>query len=78
MCGDFNDTPMSYTYHTIANKLNDSYQEVGYGPSYTYKSFFNLLRIDYVLYSDGITAHEYVSPYFESSDHKPIVVTFEL
>ncbi len=78
VCGDFNDTPMSYTYHTIANKLNDSYQEVGYGPSYTYKSFFNLLRIDYVLYSDGITAHEYVSPYFESSDHKPIVVTFEL
>ncbi|MBR2451686.1 MAG: endonuclease/exonuclease/phosphatase family protein [Rikenellaceae bacterium] len=78
VCGDFNDTPMSFTYHEIADELNDSYQEVGYGPSYTYKSFFNLLRIDYILYSDGLTATSYESPYFECSDHKPVVVTFDI
>lgn len=76
VCGDFNDTPMSFTYHEIADNLNDAYQEVGSGPSYTYKSFFNQLRIDYVLYSEGLTAKNYLSPLFECSDHKPVVVTF--
>lgn len=78
VCGDFNDTPMSYTYHKIAQGLNDSYQTAGWGSSYTYKSFFNLLRIDYVLYSDGLTALDYSSPLFDCSDHKPVAVTFEL
>ncbi len=78
VCGDFNDPPMSYTYRKIARGLNDSYCEAGYGPSYTYKSFFNLLRIDYVLYSDGLKAHDYSSPLFDCSDHKPVAVTFEL
>ncbi len=78
VCGDFNDTPLSYTYHAIARGLNDSYKKVGYGSSYTYKSFFNLLRIDYILYSDELKALDYASPLFDCSDHKPVAVTFEI
>ena len=52
VCGDFNDTPVSYTYRTIARKLNDSYRKVGRGYSHTYRGFFDMLRIDYVLFSD--------------------------
>jgi hypothetical protein len=52
VCGDFNDTPVSYTYRTIARKLNDSYRKVGRGYSHTYRGFFDMLRIDYILFSD--------------------------
>lgn len=78
VCGDFNDTPMSYVYHKIRKGLNDAYKSTGHGPSYTYKGFFNLLRIDYVMYSDGLDAKEYSAPFFECSDHKPVVVTFRM
>lgn len=52
VCGDFNDTPVSYTYRTVARKLNDSYRKVGRGYSHTYRGFFDMLRIDYILCSD--------------------------
>lgn len=78
VCGDFNDTPLSYTYHRMRSGLNDSFKKAGHGAAYTFKGFFNLLRIDYVLYSDELKAVQYDSPYFESSDHKPVVVTFAI
>ena len=52
VCGDFNDTPISYTYRTIARKLQDAFTEVGRGYSYTYRGFYDMLRIDYVMSSD--------------------------
>ena len=52
VCGDFNDTPVSYTYRTVARDLNDSYRKVGRGYSHTYRGFFDMLRIDYILCSD--------------------------
>ena len=52
VCGDFNDTPVSYTYRTVARNLNDSYRKVGRGYSHTYRGFFDMLRIDYILCSD--------------------------
>lgn len=52
VCGDFNDTPVSYTYRTVARHLNDSYRKVGRGYSHTYRGFFDMLRIDYILCSD--------------------------
>ncbi len=52
VCGDFNDTPVSYTYRTISRGLKDAFREAGRGYSHTYRGFFNMLRIDYVLCSD--------------------------
>ena len=52
VCGDFNDTPVSYTYRTVSRGLKDAFREAGRGYSHTYRGFFDMLRIDYVLCSD--------------------------
>lgn len=48
VCGDFNDTPVSYTYRRVGRGLSDAFREVGRGYSNTYRGFFDMLRIDYV------------------------------
>ncbi len=78
VCGDFNDTPMSYSYGLIARHLADSFREAGRGYGYTYRGFFNLLRIDYVLHSRTIDTVEYISPDFDASDHNPVLVRLQL
>lgn len=59
VCGDFNDTPISYTYRRVSRKLKDAFREVGRGYSYTYRGFFDMLRIDYVLFDKRFTALGY-------------------
>lgn len=51
VCGDFNDIPVSYTYRTIKRRLRDAFREQGRGYSYTYRGFFDMLRIDYIFTS---------------------------
>lgn len=59
VCGDFNDTPISYTYRTMSRGLNDAFREVGRGYSHTFRAFFDMLRIDYVLCSDNFVPLSY-------------------
>lgn len=59
VCGDFNDTPVSYTYRTVARGLKDAFRRVGRGYSYTYRGFFDMLRIDYVLATDDFEPLSY-------------------
>ena len=51
VCGDFNDTPVSYTYRTVSRGLKDAFRVAGRGYSHTYRGFFDMLRIDFVLCS---------------------------
>lgn len=74
VCGDFNDTPMSYVYRTMARGLDDAFAECGEGYSYTYRGFFNMLRIDYVLSSSDFEALSYEVPRLGCSDHYPLFV----
>ena len=74
VCGDFNDTPVSYVYRRMSAKLNDAFSECGSGYSHTYRGFFNTLRIDYVLYSEPWQAVTYEVLPVEYSDHHPVVV----
>lgn len=74
VCGDFNDTPMSYVYRTMARGLEDAFSECGAGYSHTFLGFFNTLRIDYVLSSDGLETLSYEVPDVDCSDHLPVVV----
>lgn len=76
VCGDFNDTPMSYVYRTMARGLQDAFRVCGSGYSYTFRGFFNTLRIDYVLSSAGLEPLTYEVPAVEYSDHLPVVVQF--
>ena len=74
VCGDFNDTPMSYTYHTIRGDLMDAFNEKGHGLTNTYRGCFNLFRIDYVLHSPVLETVSYSTPYSDRSDHNPVMV----
>lgn len=74
VCGDFNDTPMSYVYRTMAEGLNDAFSQSGSGYSHTFRGFFNTLRIDFVLSSDCFEALSYEVPLVDYSDHHPVVV----
>jgi endonuclease/exonuclease/phosphatase family metal-dependent hydrolase len=72
ICGDFNDTPVSYTYKAMRESLDDSFLESGNGLGTTYKEFIYPLRIDYILHSKELecTGHEVLDVAF--SDHKPV------
>lgn len=74
VCGDFNDTPMSYVYRQMARELDDAFAECGSGYSHTFRGFFNTLRIDYVLRSAGFITRSYEVLPAECSDHLPVVV----
>ena len=67
MCGDFNDTPLSYTYRLMSRGLQDAFREKGRG-------FYNTFRIDYVLVSDDFEVLSYEVPSVEFSDHHPVFV----
>ena len=74
VCGDFNDTPMSYVYRRMAAGLQDAFRESGMGYSFTFRGFFNTLRIDYVLVSEAFEPLAYAVPEVDYSDHRPVVV----
>ncbi|MEG1701001.1 MAG: endonuclease/exonuclease/phosphatase family protein [Alistipes sp.] len=74
VCGDFNDTPISYVYRTMARGLNDAFSECGQGYSHTFRGFHNTLRIDYVLSSDGFETRSYDTSPVDFSDHHPVIV----
>ena len=77
-CGDMNDPPTSYTYKTIKSGLNDGFEECGEGIGHTFQGFFNLLRIDYILYSNDFTGIKYYSPNKSFSDHNPVIMDLML
>ena len=73
VCGDFNDVPMSYTYRTVASRLNDTFSEQGNGYAHTYDGLFNLLRIDYILVSKQFKTLSYEVLPTNLSDHYPVI-----
>lgn len=69
VCGDFNDTPFSYTYHKIKGDLCDSFMESGSGLGKSYFGNFPSFRIDYIFHSAGLTSYQYTTHPEEYSDH---------
>lgn len=78
LCGDFNDTPASYTYRTLKGKLNDGFKTAGKGYMYTYRGVKGLMRIDYILHSDKFKGVKYYSDNRNWSDHNPVVMSLNL
>jgi len=73
--GDFNDTPMSYTYYRLKRGRNDSFVEAGKGFGATYTLLRPFVRIDYLLFPEKypITFHKVGKVYY--SDHYPVTAT---
>ena len=73
VCGDFNDTPVSYTYRKIKKGMKDAFSESGFGLGRTYNGEFPSFRIDYILHSGSIEALFFSRERITYSDHFPIV-----
>lgn len=78
ICGDFNDTPMSYTYHTLAKNRKDTFEEAGHGFGGTFIPVWPLLRIDYILAPADAGCAEYTLLKETLSDHYPVAATVVL
>ena len=73
VCGDFNDTPISYTHHTLTRYLDDAFTESGRGLGISYHKNKFLFRIDNILVSPQLTAKNCtVDTSIDASDHYPI------
>ena len=73
ICGDFNDTPISYAYKKMKGDLTDAYTSTGFGPGITYYEDFFLFRIDYILHSKNLKAHKTTVDKVKFSDHYPVL-----
>lgn len=78
VCGDFNDTPVSYAYRTVSNNLYDAFVESGNGIGNTYIGKFPSFRIDYILYSEGLHSYDFRTLPEELSDHHAITCFIEI
>lgn len=77
VCGDFNDSPISYNYWQMRYNLSDAFVAAGQGVGHTYKKYFPSFRIDYILYNPMFRATSYHSPRINYSDHYPVVATLK-
>lgn len=73
LCGDFNDTPVSYAYRVFNKTLDDCFLDKGWGISPTYNGMIPLLRIDYVLHDTCFETQSYRRLKQPYSDHYPII-----
>ena len=79
VCGDFNDTPISYARRTIQGSLDDAYVKSGFGMGISYNQNFFLFRIDHILHSSSMEAYNCrVDTRVKMSDHYPIYCYLKL
>ena len=73
VCGDFNDTPISYTHRVIAQNLDDAFTQSGCGLGISYNQNKFYFRIDNILISKNLQSYNCtVDRSIKESDHYPI------
>ncbi|MBM3456061.1 MAG: hypothetical protein FJX80_13110 [Bacteroidetes bacterium] len=72
ICGDFNDTPMSYTYNIFNRKLIDAFRNTSTGIGSTYIGKIPAGRIDYIFHSPDLKSNDFQIQKEELSDHRAI------
>ncbi|KOH47148.1 endonuclease/exonuclease/phosphatase family protein [Sunxiuqinia dokdonensis] len=77
VCGDFNDTPVSYTYSKAAQGLEDAFVNSGSGIGNTYVGKLPSFRIDYILHSPVFESYNFKVDRVVFSDHYPISCTLK-
>jgi len=80
VCGDFNETPYSYVYGRLRQRLNNAFEDAGSGLGFSYRNMPNFIRIDNHFYDPkGFKAQ-----WFETrrdvrhSDHFPIIAKYQI
>ena len=72
LCGDFNDTPASYTYDQLCEKLTDAFVAKGNGFGRTYAGEWPQFRIDYILFDKQFRFSKFNRAEETFTDHFPI------
>jgi endonuclease/exonuclease/phosphatase family metal-dependent hydrolase len=78
VCGDFNDTPVSYTYRKMKGARNDCFTKAGSGMVSTFKSVWPAFRIDYVFSDKQFEVTRYKVAKTTFSDHNPVIVELNI
>lgn len=74
LCGDFNDSPISYTHRTVADGLTDCYVSAGRGLGVSFNQEGFYVRIDNMMCSEEFQPYSCrIDDGPEYSDHYPIV-----
>lgn len=75
VCGDFNDSPLSYAHHRLVRILDDAYTASGLGPGISYHKSQMFFRLDNILCSHHWKSYGAdVDAKAKMSDHYPISV----
>lgn len=80
ICGDFNDSPVSYAYHKVGHGMKDAFRESGGGRGKTYNGdAFPSFRIDYIFHDNRFKSFGYTTyDSLDVSDHYPIWTNISL
>lgn len=74
VCGDFNDTPVSYTHRMLSRHLVSSFRESGFGIGLSYNQIGFFVRIDHVFHSADWESHStHIDTEISLSDHYPML-----
>lgn len=77
ICGDFNDTPVSYAYRIMRGNLRDAFLDAGSrGFGKTYRGIYPSFRIDYIFYPEEYEASNFTIGDKKFSDHFPVYCNF--
>jgi endonuclease/exonuclease/phosphatase family metal-dependent hydrolase len=72
ICGDFNDTPMSYIYNQFYTNYTDAFKNCSKGIGVTYAGKVPAGRIDYIFHSNTLETSNFKIQREIFSDHKSI------
>ena len=79
VCGDFNDTPLSYSHRVFNRFMNDAYSKSGVGMGITYHEHRLFYRIDHIFCSKNIAPlHTWIDRSQKDSDHYPVISRIRL
>lgn len=73
VCGDFNDSSLSYAHRVIGKGLNDAFIDTGSGLGVSYNRYGFYFRIDHIMASENLDLFNCtVDNSIKTSDHYPI------
>jgi endonuclease/exonuclease/phosphatase family metal-dependent hydrolase len=78
VCGDFNDVPNSYAYHTIGSNMNNAFVQKGRGIGRTFSGISPTLRIDNIFCDKKFNILQYTCINKKLSDHFAILADVQL
>jgi endonuclease/exonuclease/phosphatase family metal-dependent hydrolase len=77
IAGDFNDSPVSFTYRRMTKNFKDAFVEKGTGFGKTYSGKAPSYRIDYILHDEKFRTLDFQTIPENLSDHYPIIAVME-